>query len=461
MKSYDKLPTDENLDDVAQNDVLGRNRFIADFIRLLASIEGHYSIAIDGRWGSGKTFFVRQTERVIKAYYSNQANQKLRDIEIFKNLFSLNEIISHPMLTFYYDAWQHDNRQDALLSFVFEIAKNASSINPKSGNIKDTKDQLYNGVISAVKGVIDKISGIDLEKIMNDTKEIFQEIQKQEDLEVLLNDFFKKLLPDDTTRLVIFIDELDRCKPDYAVQLLERIKHYVKYDKITFVFSVNTEQLQHIIKRYYGDDFEASSYLDRFFDDHIALPISNFEQRRKIFSWGAHGSIFARWCHLLTEEFKFEMRESYHFYELVEKTLQCHDDSIIPIPRSEEDEYNLPYTFIKAFFVPLGLALRIKNISDYYSFIDGKNKKVLEILSNNFSILSLEIFFEHFGFSKDDYNQELTSQVLNEFLGRLYDAVFGKIYDNNNTSIPVGKLQVNGLIQNKILSLFSSISKKN
>ena len=83
MKSLEKLPTSENLDEVAQNDVLDRNRFIANFIRLLASIEGHYSIALDGRWGSGKTFFVKQTERVIrqlfkdKEYYNVEDNEKL------------------------------------------------------------------------------------------------------------------------------------------------------------------------------------------------------------------------------------------------------------------------------------------------------------------------------------------------------------------------------------------------
>ena len=59
MKSLDKLPTPQNLDEAAQNDILDRNKFIANFIRLLASIEGHYSIALDGRWGSGKTFFIK------------------------------------------------------------------------------------------------------------------------------------------------------------------------------------------------------------------------------------------------------------------------------------------------------------------------------------------------------------------------------------------------------------------
>ena len=45
-------------------------------------------------------------------------------------------------------------------------------------------------------------------------------------------------------RLIIFIDELDRCKPTFAVHLLEQIKHYIFDDRITFVFSINLEQLQ-------------------------------------------------------------------------------------------------------------------------------------------------------------------------------------------------------------------------
>ena len=45
-------------------------------------------------------------------------------------------------------------------------------------------------------------------------------------------------------RLIIMVDELDRCKPSYAVKLLERIKHYFTNDRITFVFSVNTYELE-------------------------------------------------------------------------------------------------------------------------------------------------------------------------------------------------------------------------
>lgn len=64
---------------------------------------------------------------------------------------------------------------------------------------------------------------------------------------------------------MIFVDELDRCKPSFAVQLLERIKHYFGHEKITFVFSVNVSELQYTIKKFYGADFNGTRYLDNFF----------------------------------------------------------------------------------------------------------------------------------------------------------------------------------------------------
>ena len=87
-----------------------------------------------------------------------------------------------------------------------------------------------------------------------------------------INEFFSAIFKEQGNRLVIFIDELDRCKPDFAVKLLERIKHYFVNPDITFVFSINSMELQHTIKQYYGSEFDACKYLDRFFDLRIVLP---------------------------------------------------------------------------------------------------------------------------------------------------------------------------------------------
>ena len=117
-------------------------------------------------------------------------------------------------------------------------------------------------------------------------------------------------------RLVVFIDELDRCKPSYAVQLLERIKHYLCDDGITFVFSVNLEELQHTIKHYYGEVFDACRYLDRFFDMRISLPPA--EKNAFYREIGLESSyILEKVCRKLIEVYNMELREATRFYRQV------------------------------------------------------------------------------------------------------------------------------------------------
>jgi len=71
--------------------------------------------------------------------------------------------------------------------------------------------------------------------------------------------------------LIIFVDELDRCRPTYAIELLERIKHLFDIENIIFVLSLDKEQLSHSVKSVYGNDFEATGYLRRFIDIEYSL----------------------------------------------------------------------------------------------------------------------------------------------------------------------------------------------
>ncbi len=77
--------------------------------------------------------------------------------------------------------------------------------------------------------------------------------------------------------IFIFIDELDRCRPNYAVSLLEIVKHIFSVEKFVFVISTDTNQLQHSIKNLYGNDFGASDYLNRFFHRRFSLKAPNME----------------------------------------------------------------------------------------------------------------------------------------------------------------------------------------
>lgn len=75
----------------------------------------------------------------------------------------------------------------------------------------------------------------------------------------------------------IFIDELDRCRPSYAVEMLETIKHIFDIDGVVFVVATDTEQLQHAVKAVYGEGFDAKIYLGRFFNSRYSLKSPNLD----------------------------------------------------------------------------------------------------------------------------------------------------------------------------------------
>lgn len=76
----------------------------------------------------------------------------------------------------------------------------------------------------------------------------------------------------DNRPLVVLIDELDRCRPTYAIELLETTKHLFSVDNVVFVLCLDRQQLTHSIKAVYGNGFDADGYLRRFFDFDYRLP---------------------------------------------------------------------------------------------------------------------------------------------------------------------------------------------
>ncbi len=69
--------------------------------------------------------------------------------------------------------------------------------------------------------------------------------------------------------MYIFVDELDRCRPTYAIQMLERIKHLFDIPNLAFVVATDTTSLSHSIKAVYGSEFDSKQYLQRFFIERI------------------------------------------------------------------------------------------------------------------------------------------------------------------------------------------------
>ena len=137
--------------------------------------------------------------------------------------------------------------------------------------------------------------------------------------------------------LFFFVDEMDRCRPDFALELLEHIKHLFDVPGIVFILAVDPGKLHHSIKSLYGQGMDARGYLRRFIQLEYELP----PPKPGTFAhslYNAHGLAelirrqktlgvleVAAWC---CEQFDFSLRAQKQYFlrlELVIRVLHQRD----------------------------------------------------------------------------------------------------------------------------------------
>ena len=169
--------------------------------------------------------------------------------------------------------------------------------------------------------------------------------------------------------LTIIVDELDRCRPDYALNLLERIKHLFDVKDVAFVLLVNQEQIEGYVRTVYGERVDARSYLLKFAHVFVDLPRYHRDQHAKdgrvVFAETliahfnlpipndqnfAHRSIFS-----VVKHFKLSLRE----IEKMFITLALYYGSL---PQNQ---------FTDGFLVSLLAALKINKPEIYRNLSDG------------------------------------------------------------------------------------------
>lgn len=429
MNKYELLPTEENLIETLYKDIINRNKDIVYFYSILQAQETASTIAIDGRWGSGKTFFVRQTKMVINALNpSCDMDDELKSKATARLPFTKTEQERENFnIAVYYDAWKNDNDTEPVLSLIYEITKQLSvefSLSDKS-------------IVKIAGSIVEAFSGHNVNGIKDalTAEDPFTKFKEQKDLEIKIKEFFSGLLAERGNRLVVFIDELDRCKPTFAVHLLEQIKHYIFDDRITLVFSVNLEQLQHTIKHYYGADFDSCRYLDRFFDLRISMPPVNIDR-----FYNEIGLSSTHHIHTITKRIikmcNFQMREVTRFYAQVKAAVYeptCdgnkHDFSF------SEGKGNL---IVLMYIVPLMIGLQLSDTSKYENFISGRDSGPLRELLNmeEESYLLESMLNDDESFEKQDGKTIVTPDNIIE---RLYEAIFVNLYEGSKYSTTLGK----------------------
>lgn len=238
---------------------LGREKYA----HILNNIFSHYGdgfvMALDNPWGTGKTTFVLMWQKLLE-----------------KNEFH----------TIYFNAWENDINNEPFVALLAELKTFVNQGNEtKFIKVLEKFALISKAVIpAAAKGLAKRYLETDsiVETIEGGTKGVLEVLQRdiekyakrKEDLKAFrieLAQFIHEISPDKP--VIFFIDELDRCKPSYSVEILEHIKHFFSVDGITFVLSIDKEQLKHAIGGYYGSEsLNTEEYLRRFIDFSYSLP---------------------------------------------------------------------------------------------------------------------------------------------------------------------------------------------
>ena len=448
MKSLELKPTYENLLNALIEDTIGRNRDVCMFANIINSISDSCSISLDGSWGSGKTFFVKQTKMLLDSH--NQFIKFINedDREAIKTVCKQKEKIDYePQVSVYYDAWENDNDSEPILSLVYSIVNsvendfvfsNGTTFLQKAAAILEFfTDKNWQTIIDSFKGNLP-----------------FEEIKRQKDIQDEIKEFLDALLIEKGHRLVIFIDELDRCKPSYAVKLLERIKHYFDNDRITFVFSINTLELQHTIKTHYGEDFDACRYLDRFFDIRVTLPKLDTSKFYDSIDFNNSRYTFDTMCDKVIKKYNFSIREMAKFIRLTKmaayEPTHEHSDFRFAFPEGQAKLFCLMY------IVPIMMGLSIYNRSMYEQFISGQNHTpLLELLIDNDPYT-----FRRFLNKNETFDENETEKTLIRFEDKLieiYNALF--ITDFTNIySVNIGEYRFDESVRETIFRTVGLLS---
>ncbi|MDB5852969.1 MAG: hypothetical protein JWR22_1010 [Herminiimonas sp.] len=228
-------------------------------------------IAIDAPWGEGKSWFRRHWAKTLEA--------------------------DHRVV--YLDAFDSDYVEDPFLLIAAELAKvlddskgSGEKIRSKAAAVMTTLLPLGTkvaiGLASRVVGAGD---------VSDDFKKAVEAAQKgTEDAAVKwvkrkletydadrasLGHFRNQIAEYAKTKdkpVVFFIDELDRCRPSFAVRLLERVKHFFEVPNVVFVLLLNRDQLEKAVQGVYGEKTDASAYLQKFVNFFLSLPRPNPDQ---------------------------------------------------------------------------------------------------------------------------------------------------------------------------------------
>lgn len=251
-------------------DVLNRQETLEQILDLLITLSETRSsctFALNGKWGAGKSFILDMLEAQLRNY---QAGERF--------------------MVFHYNCWQYDYYDEPLTAIVSAMLDDLDKqirIMPV-----EVMDKIKLGYV-ATKEVLKKVAysfvenkiGIDINIISEVVDKVHDAASQQAERQHEYDKYYafnkvvksarKELLElSEQQTLVVVVDELDRCLPDYTIKILERLHHlFAGLDNTVLIAAVDKTQLEHTVKMIFGDHTDCGAYLKKFIDFELEIDI--------------------------------------------------------------------------------------------------------------------------------------------------------------------------------------------
>ena len=230
--------------------IFGFDKYATILTEAIVGTDPHFTIGIFGKWGSGKTTLIKKLEATLKSGYPNK------------------------VIPVFFDAWRYQREEHMLLPLLDTLSERLKEEETSWHTLNDVIKRLTTSIFAAItlKAPVVEFKG---DKVMERWK---QQEEIKSDYFGWLSELQKALdgarSGDRDRRIVIIIDDLDRCLPHKVVEVLESIKVMLDVSGFIFVLALDERLVEQAIEGYYGENYriDGREYMKKLVQVEFHLP---------------------------------------------------------------------------------------------------------------------------------------------------------------------------------------------